>query len=69
MSERIKRHELAKRLGVAPNTIYRWEKRGVSPVTPRKLKRTKEVDYAKEDEMTLRDWMNAVVEVPPGHVS
>ena len=58
MSGRLSRAELAEKLGVRPNTIWRWEKAEKSPVTPHKVKRTGEVFYTNEDVETLRAWMN-----------
>lgn len=60
MTGRLSRAELAKRVGRSPNTIYRWEKRGISPVRPRKVKRTREVIYTEEDAKILLAWMNAL---------
>jgi len=60
MTNRLKRREVAESLGVAENTVWRWEKGNKSPVKPTKLKRTREVFYRPEDVETLRDWMNAV---------
>jgi transcriptional regulator with XRE-family HTH domain len=54
----IRRKELADRLGVWPNTIWRWEKKGKSPVKPKKLVRTGEVVYSEDDVKVLKQWMN-----------
>jgi hypothetical protein len=58
MSGRLTRAEIAKRIGVKPLTIYRWEKRGISPVSPRRVLRTNELVYTEEDVATFQDWMN-----------
>jgi transcriptional regulator with XRE-family HTH domain len=60
MSGRLSRAELAERLDVSPNTIWRWEKANKSPVTPTKVKRTGEVFYTEEDVEILLKWMNEV---------
>jgi hypothetical protein len=44
-------------------TVYRWEKvTKVSPVTPKKLKRTGQLRYSEEDLTILRQWMNELEE-------
>jgi transcriptional regulator with XRE-family HTH domain len=60
MSGRLSRAELAARLDVSPNTIWRWEKVGKSPVIPKKVKRTGEVYYTEEDVEILLKWMDEV---------
>jgi transcriptional regulator with XRE-family HTH domain len=62
MSAKIYRKDLAKRLGVWPNTIWRWEKANKSPVKPKKLVRTNQVVYTEEDAKTLEKWMNEAVQ-------
>lgn len=58
MTGRLSRAELAEKLKVAPNTIYRWEKRGISPVKPKRIIRTKELVYADEDVDIYLKWMD-----------
>lgn len=57
MTTVIRRKELAERLKVRPNTIWRWEKSGKSPVKPKKLLRTGEVVYSEEDVAAYEKWM------------
>jgi predicted site-specific integrase-resolvase len=58
MTGRLTRAEVAGRIGVRPITIYRWEKRGISPVTPRRVLRTNELIYSEEDVAALEAWMH-----------
>ena len=58
MIGRLFRKEIAKRLGVTPNTIYRWEQRPDCPVRPKRLKRTQELIYEEEDVERYRAWMD-----------
>lgn len=48
MSTLLTREQIAERVGVTPTTIYRWEKRGISPVTPIRLMRTNQLRYPEE---------------------
>jgi hypothetical protein len=66
LTDRLTRVQVAARIGVKPNTIYRWEKRGVSPVHPHRIKRTNELVYAEEDIETFRAWMNQTVPATVG---
>ena len=63
MSGLIRRKDLAVRLNVKPNTIWRWEKARRSPVRPRKSVRTGEITYTEEDAKALENWMNETVQV------
>lgn len=56
------RTEVAEQLSVTPTTIYRWEKAKKSPVVPRRVRRTRELIYTKEDVDILRDWMDELEE-------
>jgi predicted site-specific integrase-resolvase len=58
MADRLTRNDVAKRIGVKPITIYRWEKRGISPVTPHRIIRTNELVYTEEDVAVFETWMN-----------
>lgn len=58
MTRKLSRKEVAKEIGVSTTTLYRWEKRGISPVTPKRLVRTNELIYTADDVETLRAWMN-----------
>ena len=46
--------EVALLLRLHPTTIYRWEKRGISPVTPIRLVRTRQLRYPEDAVETLR---------------
>jgi len=52
----LKRSQVAQALGVAENTVWRWEKGGYSPVTPKKLMPTGAVYYEPKDLEVLRAW-------------
>jgi predicted site-specific integrase-resolvase len=66
MSAMLTRAQVADQLSVCPTTIYRWEKSGSSPVTPKRLKRSGQLRYTPEDVETLRAWMNELEDaVPP----
>ena len=56
MSMKFTRADVAKELGVDPNTIYRWEKRDDCPVKPKKLKRSGQLRYTQADIDALRSW-------------
>ena len=59
MSALFTRAEVAKELGICSTTLYRWEKVSkISPVTPKKLKRSGQLRYTQEDIQILRAWMN-----------
>lgn len=58
MAERLTRAQVAKELGVNPATILRWEKRGISPVTPKRHVRTRQLIYSEEDIPKYRAWMD-----------
>ena len=62
MSTQHTREQVAEALGICPTTIYRWEKRGISPVVPKRLKRSRQLRYSQEDIEKLRTWMNEVEE-------
>ncbi len=57
------RKELAARLGVSPNTIYRWEKAGKSPVMPQR-RHDGLLIYPEIAFETLSDWMAATEPAP-----
>jgi len=48
------RNEVAKVIGVTPATIYRWEKRGISPANPKRHLRTKQLIYSDDDRAKLQ---------------
>jgi DNA-binding XRE family transcriptional regulator len=58
MAGRLSRAEVAERIGVKPTTIYRWEKRRISPVTPLRHQRTKQLIYTEEDVKKLQAFKN-----------
>ena len=60
MGNLLTRAEVAKELGICPTTIYRWEASKISPVVPKRLKRSKQLRYTQENVETLREWMNEV---------
>lgn len=53
----LRRKHVAAALGVDPNTIYRWERDGISPVRPRRNRRTGQVIYPQDAVARLRAWM------------
>jgi DNA-binding transcriptional MerR regulator len=57
MAGRLTRAQVAKELGVNPATILRWEKRGVSPVVPKRHVRTRQLIYSEDDIPVYRAWM------------
>lgn len=63
MPGHLSRKQLAERLGVKPDTIYRWEKRADCPVRPKRLVRTRELLYCEEDVLKYEAWMNKTEEV------
>lgn len=56
--KRYTRKEVAKELGVAPNTIYLWEKKGKVPA-PRKLVHNNQLIYTDEHIAAYREFLNA----------
>ena len=62
MAQALTRKQVAERLGVAPLTIYRWEKSGKSPARPQRLVRNGRLIYSEADVQALQTWMNATVE-------
>ena len=66
MDKQLHRKEVAKELGISEQTLYRWEKEGRSPVTPKRLLRTRELLYQQSDVETLRAWMDRTEEAEIG---
>lgn len=62
MPKVLRRADVAKEIGVSPATILRWEKRGISPVTPKRLVRTRQLLYSEDDIPKYREWMNKTEE-------
>jgi len=60
MVERLTRAQVAKEIGVNPATILRWEKRGISPVVPKRHLRTRQLIYSEDDIPKFKEWMNRV---------
>jgi DNA-binding transcriptional MerR regulator len=58
MKTTYSRREFAERLGVHPQTIYRWERDGHVP-PPKRLKRTQQCQYTDDDFEIYRKWRDA----------
>ena len=58
MAERLTRAQVAEKIGVNPATILRWEKRGISPVVPKRHLRTRQLIYSDEDIPKYQEWMS-----------
>ena len=58
MGKLLRRKDVAELIGVAPITLYRWEKKGLSPAMPRRLERNNELIYTEEDVKVLKEWMS-----------
>lgn len=54
----MKREEVARQIGVHPNTILNWEKRRVSPVVPLRNPRTGRLTYPDDAPVILSEWMH-----------
>ena len=52
------RNEVAKKIGVDPNTILRWEKKRISPVRPKRTLRTGRLVYPSNAVQSFKLWMN-----------
>lgn len=63
MTALLTRAQVAEALDVCPTTIYRWERSKVSPVMPKRLKRSGQLRYTPDDVERLRNWMNELEDV------
>jgi len=63
MDNKFTMSQAAKELGVAKSTLYRWEK-AKKIAAPKRLARTNERIYTKEDIEKIREWKDKTVEPP-----
>lgn len=54
----LTRAQVAEGIGVDPNTILRWEKRHISPVTPMRDLRTRRLFYPEDAIEKFQEWLS-----------
>ncbi|HEY3917358.1 MAG TPA: hypothetical protein VGL83_06180 [Stellaceae bacterium] len=53
----LTRAQVAEGIGFDPNTIWRWEDKGISPVTPTRDLRTGRLFYPEDSIDKFKDWL------------